>query len=367
MNAQETLANLDRIVRAFGSAPAFAELKRRTLEDKGIAGPTAAHVVEEVHSPYNLAYLTFTTGSSAFQNIVGVTFEEMEGRGAATAAALRQAAVPRGARALVTYAPLVNVYTSQALRAHDMSWSFLHRSSRDAFLVALCQERPDIVIGESGFLRVALEDAAGLGLRDLIPRDVIALCSGTPLDLDILPLAGRYGWKVHDLYGCQEFGWIAMDGVPLRDDVTLAPSPLGPGWAEIVVGGLPLADSVQVGGPGHACDPRGRLLTYTRRRTHPEYEVWVTASPLANREIVERAARTILRIKGRVVKVAPGIAMGAPRTAIRLVPCLDTLREGADGALTITGPVATRLFDSLVAAQVAFQSMGKTDPTWTKR
>ncbi|MFQ9936695.1 MAG: hypothetical protein ACLRXQ_12685 [Phascolarctobacterium faecium] len=40
------------------------------MADKGIAGPTAAHVIEDVHTPLNLAYLTFTTGTSAFQNIV---------------------------------------------------------------------------------------------------------------------------------------------------------------------------------------------------------------------------------------------------------------------------------------------------------
>jgi hypothetical protein len=45
--------------------------------DKGIAGPTAAHVIEEIHTPLNLALVTFTTGSSAFQNIVGVTQNEL--------------------------------------------------------------------------------------------------------------------------------------------------------------------------------------------------------------------------------------------------------------------------------------------------
>ena len=71
------LAEIASMVKDFGSAPTFAEMPRKTLADKGIAGPTAAHTIEEVHTPLNLAYLTFTTGSSAFQNIVGITFAEL--------------------------------------------------------------------------------------------------------------------------------------------------------------------------------------------------------------------------------------------------------------------------------------------------
>lgn len=365
MTDQERLANLEKIIMSFGSAPSFAELKHRTLEDKGIAGPTAAHVIEEVHSPYNLAYLTFTTGSSAFQNIVGVTFEEIDERVKASLKAFAMAGVPEGASAIVTYAPLVNVYTRKAFDEHKMTWGFLPRSSRDAFLVALCRRRPQVVIGESSFIKVALEDAVGLGLKGLIPRDIIMICSGTSLDLDLLPEAEKYGWKVHDLYGCQEFGWLAFDGLPLRDDVSLVASPLGPGYREIVAGGLPLADSIQVGGSGHICNPEGKMLTYTRRRTHPEYEVWVMESTLRDQEVLQRAARTVLRIKGRVVKVDPHVAMGSSRTVLRLVPFLGA-REG-DPDIVIAGPTATKLFDDIVSAQVAFQSRGKTDPAWIKR
>ena len=43
------LAEIASMVKDFGSAPTFAEMPRKTLADKGIAGPTAAHTIEEVH------------------------------------------------------------------------------------------------------------------------------------------------------------------------------------------------------------------------------------------------------------------------------------------------------------------------------
>lgn len=363
MDSQQQLQRLEQLVEILGSAPTLDQMRRRTLSDKGIAGPTAAHVIEEVHSPYNLACLTFTTGSSAFQNIVGVTFEELPEKTKAARRALEAAGVPQGAEALVSYAPLINVYSAQALSDHGMRWSFLRRSSRDAALVALCRLRPQVFIGESGFLRVALEDAVNLGVADLLPRNVIALCSGTALDLDLLPVAERYGWRIHDLYGCQEFGWIALDGVPLRDDMSLIPSPLGQGFQEVVLGGLPLADSFPVAENGHPCGRKGSLLTFRRRRTHPEYEVFVKESPLSDADLLEKAARSILRIKGRVVKISPDVRLGAPATRLEFVPSLG---DGLPVA-SVSGPEKTRLFDLLVEAQANFQKTGKTDPAWTKR
>lgn len=363
MDGRQQLKQLEQLVEFLGSAPTLEQMHRRTLADKGIAGPTAAHVIEEVHCPYNLAYMTFTTGSSAFQNIVGVTFEELADRHEASTRALEKAGVPRGGRALVTYAPLVNVYTRKALDDYGLSWSFLRRSSRDAALVALCRDRPDLVIGESGFLRVTLEDAVNAGLSDIVPRNVSVLCSGTPLDLDLLSAAERFGWRIHDLYGCQEFGWLALDGTPLRGDISLVPSPLGDEWREIVAGGLPLADSVLVTPDGHVCGEHGDMLTYRRRRTRPEYDVVVTATPLNDVELLERAARSILRIKGRVVRVHPQVRTGAPATSLAL------MRSVGDRApvAVVTGPEKTRLFDTLVEAQRQFQMTGKTDPAWIKK
>lgn len=64
-----TGAELRRALLEFGTGPLLAEMPRRTLADKGIAGPTAAHVIEELHTPLNLAYTTFTTGTTAFQTL----------------------------------------------------------------------------------------------------------------------------------------------------------------------------------------------------------------------------------------------------------------------------------------------------------
>ena len=75
-----------------------------------------------------------------------------------------------------------------------------------------------------------------------------------------------------------------------------------------MVGGLPMADSFPVAESGHVCNPAGKILTYRRRRTHPEYEVVVLSTTLAASESIDKAARTILRIKGRVVKVSPNFA-----------------------------------------------------------
>lgn len=73
----DPISTLEWLVQAQQGIPSFSEMPRRTLADKGIAGPTAAHVIEEIHTPLNLAMVTFTTGSSAFQNIVGVTWCEL--------------------------------------------------------------------------------------------------------------------------------------------------------------------------------------------------------------------------------------------------------------------------------------------------
>ncbi len=363
----QRLDELADLVDSFGTAPTLADMPRRTLADKGIAGPTAAHVVEEAHVPLNLAYVTFTTGSTAFQNIVGVTYQEIKARIAASHAAFQRAGVERGARVLVTYAPLANVFPATAFAEYGMTWDFLPRSSRDALILALCRDKPALLCGESSFLRATLIDAASLNYADLLPHGITVFCSGTPLDLEFLPVAEKYGWKVHDLYGCQEFGWLTLDGVPLRGDISLAPSPRGEQYREIVAGGLPLADSCPYAESGHVCDPEGKIITYRRERTDPEYEVHVAATTFSNPTTVERAARTMLRIKGRIVKVRPDIACGAPATVLHLVPSSPSTDGRAhEAALVITGPEKTELFDTLVQAQRDLQDNAKTDPAWTK-
>ena len=324
------LAEIASMVKDFGSAPTFAEMPRKTLADKGIAGPTAAHTIEEVHTPLNLAYLTFTTGSSAFQNIVGITFAELPARVKASFTVLERAGLKAGDKVLVTYPPLVNVFSGEAFKKYGLQWEFLVRSSRDAFLAALT--------------------------------------AGTPLDLELLPIAQEVlNAEVHDLYGCQEFGWLCMDGVPVRDDVELVklPDNGGQDMYELVVGGLPMGDSFPVSESGHVCNRDGKVITYRRERTYPEYEVIVKATTLTSTVTLGRVARSILRIKGRVVKISPDVVTGAEHTVLELIP--DYITAGKQQGIIIEGPEKTRFFDDLVQAQLDYQQKAKADPTWTKR
>ncbi len=363
------LEEISGLVQAFGSAPTLAEMPRRTLQDKGIAGPTAAHSIEEVHTPLNLAYLTFTTGSSAFQNIVGVTHAEMPARIEAACEVLRRAGLQAGDQEQVTNKPLVNVFSGAALRRYGLEWSFLVRSSRDAFLAALYERQPRCVIGESSFLRAALEDARHMGVAGDLPQGAVLLTAGTPLDLELPPLAEQVlHATVHDLYGCQEFGWLAMDGVPVRPDIELVPAAAagrGQAMYELVVGGLPMGDSFPVSDSGHLCNAAGKIITYRRQRSYPEYEVLVTASTLSSKVTLGRVARSILRIKGRIVKVSPDVVLNAPHTRLELLP--DPLAGGQGHGYPIEGPVKTACFDTLVQAQLDYQKNAKTDPAWQKR
>ena len=362
---QDILKEMSVLIDEFGSAPKIDEMPRRTLADKGICGPTAAHVIEEVHTPLNLAYLTFTTGSSAFQNIVGITHAELPDRIAASKKALQLAGVKPGDKILFTYPPLVNVFAKQALDEYGVSWTFLKRSSRDALLVALYEEQPQVVVGESSFLRVAIEDAKSIGVLGSLPQAMNFLTAGTPLDLELIEVAGKYlpKTKVHDLYGCQEFGWLALNGELLRDDILLVPAcGQEQGEFEVVVGGLPMGDVFPVADSGHVCNSQGKLITYRRRRSYPEYEVLVRQTALSSPVTVERAARSILRIKSRIVKLDPKMLTGAEHTVLELVPSMG------DSPLTlkICGPDKTKMFDSLLRAQLEYQQASKADPVWIK-
>ena len=344
------------------------EMPKRTLADKGIAGPTAAHVIEDVHTPLNLAYLTFTTGTSAFQNIVGVTYAELPARIRASVRILERAGLKCGDKLLVTYPPLVNVFSGQALKDFGLKWSFLVRSSRDAFLAALYKERPAAVVGESAFLRAALTDAKNMGVAEDLPKGVKLLTAGTPLDLELLPVAQELlQAEVHDLYGCQEIGWLAMDGIPVRDDIELTPAAIrgGQQYYELIAGGLPMGDSFPCSESGHVCNKAGKIITYRRERTYPEYEVIVKATTLASAVTLNRVARSILRIKGRIVKVSPEVQVNAEQTILELRG--DPISGIEIPSVTITGPVQTEFFDTMVQAQLDYQQNSKADPVWTKR
>lgn len=362
---QNILAEMSMLVDEFGSAPKIEEMPRRSLQDKGVYGPTAAHVIEEVHTPLNLAYLTFTTGSSAFQNIVGITYPELPERVKASLKALAMAGVKPGDKILFTYPPLVNVFSKQALDEYGVNWTFLKRSSRDAFLVALYEEQPQVVVGESAFLRVAIEDAKSINILSELPAKMIFLTAGTPLDLELLSVVEKHlpESKVHDLYGCQEFGWLALNGNLLRDDIVLLPNGQEPAEYEVLVGGLPMGDSFPVSDSGHICDGNGKLITYRRKRSYPEYEVLVKQTTLSSRVTVERAARSILRIKSRIVKVDPNLVTNAPATVLEMIPSMGT----NDRRVLICDPEKTTMFDTLLQAQLEYQQSSKADPVWIKR
>jgi hypothetical protein len=360
------MAELSESVEELGTAPTYEEMPRRSLEDKGCAGPTAAHVIEEIHTPLNYAYVSFTTGSTAFQNITGVVAHEIPGRVQASIRAFETIGLPRNSRMLVSYPPLVLVFPMDALQVWEITWSFLRRSSRDAFLLALLQEEPDVVIGESTFIKDSLKDAIRLGIADVLPQVSVILAAGTPLDLELPMIAEQMlGARVHDIYGCQEFGWLTLDGVPLRDDISLVPSPVGENYREMVVGGMPMSDSFPVSEAGHALNPKGKIITYRRKRTYPDLEVTVLESRLPDEGLVERVCRTILRTKSRVVKCSPDVKLGQDSTVLRLDPMVQAGWRPEE-PIIIEGPIKTEFFDRISDAQVEYERTKTWDPVYTK-
>ncbi|MCE0185184.1 acyl carrier protein [Klebsiella pneumoniae] len=289
-------------------------------------------------------------------------------RSAAGKRVLAECGVTAGQHMVVTYAPLVNVFTRQALDESGLHWSFLSRSCRDALLIALCRQQPDVVVGESSFLRATLEQALKMNLQAYLPKTLMLITAGTPLDEALVPLCASLGYGLHDVYGCQEFGWLILDGLPLREDISLVAAPQGGDWREVIVGGLPTGDSFPVATNGHLCNLQGKIQTWKRRRTTPEYDMVVMATTAHHREIVERTARTILRIKGRVCRVSTQLQTQASATHIRLYPVTVPGEEAAKAApVDIIGPQATSQFDALLAAQRDLQQQAKNDPAWSKQ
>ncbi len=356
MNLIEELRNE---VERFGTGPLLSEMPRRTLQDKGIAGPTAAHRIEEVHTPTNFAYVTFTTGSSAFQNLVGVTVPELRERIKAGVNALEKIGLRPGDQVLITYPPLVNVFPYTAFEHAGVSVRFIQRPSRDAFLAALCASDIACVIGESSFLRASIQDAKRLGLSTQFPTDLKWVAAGGPLDLTLLEeIDSLPGSRAYDLYGCQEFGWIALNGIPLRDDILLWAPKGGGDWAHVIVGGLSTGDMFRIG--CHPLDPEGMICTQTRRRAPADLETTVLSTTVSGRDTMLRAAKTILRIKAKIVRVSPEISLCGNQTVLAVSAPEDRER------FVIHGPVSTKLFDDLVEAQKMYQREKKTDMVWNK-
>lgn len=351
------LEELKSFIDSYSTAPSLENMPRRTLEDKCINGATGAHVIEEVHVPYNFDYITVTTGTTAFQNIVAVLSAEIPDRISASCKVFNLAGIPQGSRVLFTYAPLVNVFTKAALEAHNIRPVFLKSSGRDALIYALCAERPSAVVGESSFMRLGLEDAKKLGFSEMLPKDIPFLAAGTPLDTELIDTARSIcGGKVYDLYGCQEFGWLTLNGIPLREDIELVPD--NDDYA-LIAGGLPTGDSFPLLDSGHICGGNGKIITYGRRRSH-ELEVKILATTAAAYETVERLARGILRIKARIVRVANDVQLNAPETIL-------ALHAPGESEYSAVIQGKTGIFDALLTAQQEYQQKAKTDPAWIKR
>lgn len=355
-----SLKELERMERLCRTAPSFPEMEQRSLAQKWMDGPTAAHVREEVHVPKNYAYMTFTTGTSAFQTPVGVVYEELEGRRQAAAEVFRRLPLSKGDKILVTYAPLVSVFSRGALEEAKLRPVFLERSSREALLLAWCREDVTVTVGESSFLRAALEDAFRLGIGGLLPKRMILLAAGTPLEPQLSEiLEGQKGWELHDLYGCQEFGWLAFDGILLRPDIRLIEHPKEPDVVYPAVGALVVGDSFRKG--SHCLNSEGRLVTHAPAEGGVSWETRILSCRVENVLTARRAAKSILRIKSRIVRVSENFVPGG-KTRVKLIP--DARQEQG---IILEGPEATMLLDSLVEAQKNYQKNPKRDGTWVKR
>ncbi|NLB54770.1 MAG: long-chain fatty acid--CoA ligase [Lentisphaerae bacterium] len=363
MASREFFEQLRKSLEAFGTAPTFAEMPRRSLEAKSIAGPTAAHTIEEIHVPLNVAGITFTTGTSALQNIVGIAHEEMPLRKEIGLRVLKLIGAKPGDKLLCCYPPLINVFTSNAFGEAGVSLSFLRRSSRDAFLEALYYDRPDLIIGESTFIKVALEDAIRMDIHEDLPGVRSIMVAGTPLDTDMPAIAEELTeCKVFDVYGCQEFGWIAVNGEVIRDDISLIDA--GGGQKEVIAGGLPVGDIFPVGTRRHILSESGNLITYRRQRTVYEKEVVVRESSVTSLDTLQRAVKTILRLKSKVVKIHPDVKLGSDKTVLWIKDESGAITS--DPVAEITGPDKTAYFDLLIQAQLNYQLNPPKDPAWLK-
>lgn len=353
----DKVSELRTFVEEFGTAPTLGEMERRGLKEKGIDGPTGAHVIEEIHTPFNFAYITTTTGTMAFQNLVGVTHNEIAGRIDAARELFSLAGIEKGCRMLVSYPPLVSVFSKAALEDLEVKTEFLIRSERDAFILAMCDKQPQVVAGESSFMKRAIEDAKGMGVLGNFPKGCIFLAAGTPLDMDFLEAAKEVDGKVHDLYGCQEFGFLALDGVPLRKDLMLIPREGE--YQDLFVGGLSTGDCFAISEKGHVCNPEGKILTYSRKRHNTECETILRKTTANGLPTARRLARTILRLKAKFIYLDKDLEFGAEATQL-------LIRNQNGEEWLVEGPEKTQLFDELMQAQIDYQSRGKADPVWLK-
>lgn len=353
------LEDLEFFLNIVEDVPTFEKMPRNTLKDKGINGPTSAHKIEEVHTPFNYELLTFSTGTSAFQNIVGVVSEEIPNKIKATKKALELSNVKKGDKILVTYPPLVNVFSKEGLEEYGLDWFFLMKSSRDALIFHICKDRPDVIIGESSFLRATIEDAKKTGFFELFPKKMILITAGTTLDLELLEIIKDLpNYEVHDLYGAQEFGWITLDGIPVREDITLIPTEKD-SFFDLIVGGISSGDRFFVGGDGHILNSSGKIVTYTKERVKLEHETIILETTLGSEDSAFKVAKTILRSKGKIVRVHEDVKIGQSENKLGLKYYNSEELFILEGRLDY--------FETICEALLNYQSQNKKDLTWTKR
>lgn len=353
------LEELKDFIYLIDDVPTMEKMPRKTLKDKGIEGPTSAHFIEEIHTPLNFKYITFTTGTSAFQNIVGVLEEEIFEKKQASIKVFDILKIEKGDKLLVTYPPLVNVFSKEALCERDLEWIFLEKSSRDALIYSICKNKPQVVVGESSFLRVTLEDAKKTGLISLFPKNIKFITAGTTLDLEFLELCKRYeGFEVHDLYGAQEFGWICLDGVPLREDIELIKSNESD-FYDLILGGVSTGDRFLINQEGHICNRDGKIITYTKERVELEYETIILETPVKNIETMKKFVKSILRIKSKIIRLSPDIKLGCENLKVALK------YYNSDNIVILKEKVT--FLENMLQAQLNYQQKNKKDNVWNKR
>lgn len=341
-------------------------MPKLTLRDKQINGPAAAHKIEELHTPFCFAFTSFSTGSSALPNVIGVTCPEIETRCQASLKMFQLTGLKNGDSLLVTYPPLVNVFPAEAFKRYGLEIHFLRRSSRGALLESLNETKPTAVIGESAFIHSTMLDAERLGRLDVFPENMMIIAAGTPLNMNLLAEAEKRNIRVHDLYGCQEFGWLACDGLLLRNDISFVPEGgTSENNFEIVVGGLPAGDIMPLSPGGHVCDRNGKLITYRRMRASVELNVIVKESTMCSPETVRRTARSVMRLKGKNVFVSPDLVTGAAHTLLELKKSAEEC-AGILESFWIRGGEKTETFDAIANAQLDYQSDHRNNGVWDK-
>ncbi|MCF0248177.1 MAG: hypothetical protein HUJ86_06185, partial [Synergistes sp.] len=235
-----------------------------------------------------------------------------------------------------------------------------------ALLESLNERKPAALIGEPSFIHSTMLDAEKIGCPELFSEETAIIAAGAPMSLNLLEAAEKKDIRVHDLYGCQEFGWIACDGLLLRSDISFVPAGgVKEDLFEVVVGGLPTGDIMPLSQSGHVCCRSGKLITYRRQRASVELNVIVKESTLNSPETVRRTARSITRLKGKNVFVSSTLVTKAARTLLELKRSAEECSVDSEGFL-ISGDEKTEMFDSIARAQLDYQRDHRESGVWNK-